>query len=232
MKRKLFALCTLLFCAHQLYGMEQQPSYQTSPKELTTREILDIYKALPIELKRDIIISALAANGDIDQAVDTIENTSMLYGVQFDKLFNNLKDFTALMNVLAKKFPTISRREIAKKFTTPIARTYINLYDELKTNVYAGNIKGAKKAIEQGADVKAGIILHTALLPKNYQPSTAMIKLLLEYGADPFIKNDSGKNALEFLTIVRKDLEAYYDFSKECEKIKPLLEEAMQKPQT
>jgi hypothetical protein len=102
----------------------------------TTKE-LEIYKSLAAlpELQKEIIAAALATTKNLDEAIHMIEKLSILRGIRYD----NLKNFTALMNILAKKFPDITRQEIAQKFTLPIAKEYIEL-----NNLFIHNVSRIK----------------------------------------------------------------------------------------
>ncbi len=78
----------------------------------------------------------------------------------------------------------------------------INMYDLTDLMVYCrdGEISKIKKIIDVGQDVnfanKMGL---TALMVSCRSIfNTNVIKLLLEYGADPFIKDDKGNSALDF----------------------------------
>ena len=73
---------------------------------------------LPPELHK-VIVNALAQSNNLEQVIEAIKVAGILSGVRYD----NLKDFTALMDILAKKFPDMSRQEIAAKFDTEIARS-------------------------------------------------------------------------------------------------------------
>jgi len=163
-------LVCALICAGQLYGMESQPSYET---------------LLP-ELKQEIINTALATTKNIDESISMVKQLSIVHNVRYD----NLKDFTKLVHLLADKFDKstadIASKFIASKFNTPIAHTYLNLGKNLL--IFAGDRRPFRRIkmielIDQGADVNfsTGIVrpLKTALKSYNFD----VVKILLNFGA-------------------------------------------------
>lgn len=113
--KKLMLLLTMI-CASMLYSMEpEQPSYQM----------------LPQELKQEIIATALALSSTPYEAIQMIKKLSAIHGISY----NTLSDFTALMDVLAKKFPNISRKKIANQFDLPIAKEYLKLNNLFMKNI-------------------------------------------------------------------------------------------------
>lgn len=127
---KKITLILAILCTNALNGMDPTSTEQKT-KEL---EIYKLLTAIP-ELQKEIITAALATAKNIDEAIHMIEKLSILGGVRYD----NLKNFTTLINIVAKKFPDITRQEIAQKFTLPIAQEYIKL-----NNLFMDNISRIK----------------------------------------------------------------------------------------
>ena len=96
--KKITSLFILICAASQLYGMEPEQK-------------MGAFGELPDELHKEIV-NALVESKDLGQVIAAVKVASVLQGVQY----NTLEDFTALINILAKKFPDISRKEIAEKF--------------------------------------------------------------------------------------------------------------------
>jgi hypothetical protein len=197
--KKLTLLLTLL-CANQLYGMEPEQT-----------QGLGYFSGLPKDIHQEII-RALINSKNLEQAVQTVNIASALRGVRYD----NIKDFTRLIHMLAKKFNT-SPEKVAMQFKTSVATKYCDLCEKLKTT---RDVTEAQKLIDDGADVNCSFLLGLAILD---QKPAAMIELLLSYGANPHTKGGV-KTALEVLN----DMDRY---SPEYEQIKLLLEEAMMKKQ-
>jgi len=211
--KKIVLLFTIA-CIGQLYGMEPiEPSY----------------KSLPKELQQEIITQALAVSNDPFQAIEMIEKFSILHGVQFD----NIKDFTKLVHILADKF-NVSAQDIAYFFETPVSQKYRQLFNTFLRYLRENNLEDIKKSIAQGVDIfssKDGILpwyLHMMVKTNNLnplhvkQPQLEIIKLLLANGADPNAKwND--KTALDYLN-------EYFQNAPVYEQIKALLEKAMHPP--
>jgi len=150
------ALLFTILCAGQLYGMELK------------RGNLGAFEQLPEDVHK-VIIKALATSNDLEQTIEAIKVASALQGVRYD----NLKDFTKLVHILADKFyrPTIfhglmgpakSTERVAEMFVTPVAKEYIELNRELlKMTAWIGSrnpdrtevINKLKELIEAGADV-------------------------------------------------------------------------------
>ncbi len=75
---------------------------------------------LPQDVRDEIIKMALPSSDNLDETIKAIK-ASVLRGVRYD----NLKTFTALMNVLAKKFPsTYLGRHCSKNLTLCSRRIY------------------------------------------------------------------------------------------------------------
>jgi len=131
--KKITLLFTIL-CAGQLYGMEAQ-------------NISD----LPKDVHNEIIKMALATSDNLDEAIKAIKVASALRGIKYD----NLKKFTALVGVLAQKFPDLSREEIAQNFNTPLAKQYSELNYKLENALRAQVayvLKFVKETLDEGAD--------------------------------------------------------------------------------
>lgn len=119
-------LILIFLSANILYGLN--PTSQMTGSKINA---LEIYQDLLPELQQKIIDTALATAKNPDEAIQMIEKLSILHGVRYD----NLKNFTALMSILAKKFPDITRQEIAQKFTLPIAQKYLDINDLFMHNI-------------------------------------------------------------------------------------------------
>ncbi len=139
--KKLILLFTMACAAGQLYGM------------LEVQNIMD----LPEDVRNKIISMALPSSDNLDETIKAIK-VGVLRGVRYD----NLKTFTALMDVLAKKFPNILRKKIAEKFNTPIAKEYVTLGEQLFLPVITygfanrrseqSPVEDMKKLLEKDAD--------------------------------------------------------------------------------
>lgn len=197
--KRIVLLFTIL-CVNALNGMEQgQHNY---------------WDYLPKELKQ-VIMHILVTTGDtIDEAVNNIKQASRINKELNQMLTGNIKGFTALVHILANKF-NVSPIGVAGYFEIPIADKYKNLYDQLVNAVVEGNLVDIKRLIAEEADITAGQIIIPALRSKS---KVAVIKLLLENGANPFETLES---------VERK--QSLRNFP-EYQQIKSLLEEAMAKP--
>lgn len=122
---KLVLLLTII-CTSVLNGMDPTSTEQKT-KEL---EVYQSLAAIP-ELQKEIIAATLAISNTPDEAIHMIEKLSILRGIKYD----NLKNFATLINVIAKKFPNITRQEIAQKFTLPIAQEYVKFNDLFMHNI-------------------------------------------------------------------------------------------------
>lgn len=210
--KKLILLFTMVCATNQLYGMEQ-----ATPKETL----------LP-DLKQKITHMASSASKNLNEAINALESASTFYGVQFDKLFfDNLKDFTALVNLLAKKFPDKSRKEIAEKFKTPIAKKYVHLGEKLANNWKKKDI--LTQLIKEGVDLyysityatDEGVYLLTPLNRATMSKNVEIVQLLLDAGANPNYKDSLGKTAFEYIDKHASD--------NKTQKIRQMLDEAMNK---
>ena len=167
---KKIALLLTIVCAGRLYGMEAEN-----------------IGSLPKELHDQLIQMAFTTSNNPAETIKAIQFASAVHGVQYD----NLKDFTRLVHLLADKFDT--RTDIiANEFRTPAAKTYSTLgYSLIKAlgdNTPVGHAKVAD-LIQQGADVNfisGDMPLYKAMRNLNVEG----VKLLLNAGANPtFAKN-------------------------------------------
>ncbi len=172
---------TLLFtilCAVQLYGMEETQKMGT-------------FGSLPEDIHK-VIVQSLATSNNLEQTIEAIKVAGILQGVRYD----NLKDFTKLVHILANKF-NVPTEKIAKKFNTPIAQKYLQLCSDLfKKILMRSSIEELTQLIQQGADVNcsAKFVLqlggvNTALNYTIRLGTTDALKILLDYGATPTAKD-------------------------------------------
>ncbi len=202
MKKLLILICTAIIGTSQLNSMEPQPAQQgiltfafnetvNAFKNIPTllgistfngMELQSFYQTLPHELKLEIFTTALAASKDVDETINTLKIFSALHGVQHDKLFNNLKNFTALMDVLTKKFPNLSREDIAEKFNTLTAQEYIKLGAQFFKDVI-------RMTCLTGGHLQPTHLLSThhdyIWKPRNPEVEFNMAYALLSEGVDP-----------------------------------------------
>ncbi len=232
--KKIILLFTII-CAGQLYGMEEAPK-------------MGAFGDLPEDVHK-VIVQALATSNNLEQTIEAIKVASVLRGVRYD----NLKDFTKLVHILADKFNTTTAK-IAKEFKTPIAEKYVNLGNDLTFYMLMfdkdGNIKDPDRftqLINQGADVNytgtEGSIyilgkgdfpdIQTPLIAAVKSGNSDLVKLLLNSGANPYYKTPAGTTALDealfILKAVRGDTRNTKEDIRSLEMIKALLEEAMEK---
>lgn len=216
---KKLCLLGVLVCAVVLNGMEQ--SY---------------YKTLPKELQQEILSTALISSKNLTEAINALKNASMLHGVQFDKLFDNLEDFTKIAHRLADQF-NVSTWEVSFAFKkTPIAERYMDLIEKAVpgsaryNNEYGLLVSSGitrsdylNKLIKEGVDVNATYVLYRdSLLTLSTKSidNVDLIKLLLRSGANPYYKNSAGKTTLDAIKT---------EYLLNSEKLIEVLEEAMQK---
>ena len=219
---KKIALLFTIVCAGQLYGMEPMEAERIGD--------------LPEELQREITQAAITSSNTLDEAIAMIKKLSASFGVQYDTLFANIndklftknKDFTQLVHMLSNKF-NLSTEEIAKKFETPAAKNYLQLANMLMDSVTGEDtdVKGITTLIEKyGADVNytfatafpdTGATILTWAIAHGNNPET--IKLLLNLGANPNLKNQFGMTALEWAQ----------EFTGSDEELKQLIKETMNK---
>ena len=117
----------------------------------------------------------------------------------------NLKDFTKLVHMLAKKF-NLSTVKVALRFKTSVSEKYVDLF--LAAIVGGDNspikndIDKLTQLIKEGLDVNvtSNPYYHLSLLmlaiEKRATPE--IIKLLLDAGADPHYKDNTGRTVLSY----------------------------------
>lgn len=210
MKNIRLLLFTLL-CASQLYGMEL-PSKEQLPPELYT----------------EIIRKAVETSNTLEEAVKAVNAASALQGAKYE----NLKDFTRLVHILANKF-NASTEEVANLFGTKTAQHYLYLGKKVQNIVF--NSKGrigehvdeVNKLIAEGADVnyvaQSGM---TALIQAAMSLNPYMVELLLNHGSDPHYVHPFQDRALDLIKRISR-----YQSSREITNIISMLEEAMTKKQ-
>ncbi len=162
--RKLILLFTIACATGQLYGMEPQ-------NILEAQNIMD----LPEDVRNEIFETVFTSGANTLQGtIDLVKVKSALLGISYD----NLKTFTALMDVLAKKFPNILRKKIAEKFNTPIAQEYVTLGEQLFLPVF--NVRLSNRQNEQSPveDMKK-------LLKKDADPNYSGDYPATRYMGDP-----------------------------------------------
>ena len=176
MKKIKIIAVILLMSAVNSQGMEQ-------PNE-ERKEFLEAFKSLLPELQKEVITAALNSNNTIDEAIDQIKRASVFYNVPYDNLFNNLKDLTKFVHMLADKFNS-STENVANKFGTTTAQTYINLGKKLVSAIDNRKIDRASQAITQGADVNYTYGANVSLLMHAMDfGNSGLVKLLLDSGAN------------------------------------------------
>ncbi len=225
---KKIALLLTLLCAGALNGMEQpeQGHYVGIGME-----------NLPDDVK-PIIITYLNQYNNLDDtiyAIKAVSLTNKSLNKMINEKYGNLKGFTALVHMLAAKFPIIfmgkedsrgfrsgytsSPGKIANLFNTPTAKEYVNLGTTLLEAVKNNDINRITQLIKQGADVH---YYHndciSPLIQATYYGNAEIVKLLLDSGVNPnFNHNDTGI-ALEY---IKRD-------KPEAETIEQLLKAAME----
>jgi len=204
--KKILLLCALIG-AGQLYSMDPTlflPRIEPEPTYHTQQAIAN---------------TALTLSKSVDEAINMIKQLSIVHKVQYD----NLKDFTKLVHLLANKFG-ISTADIASKFNTPIAQTYLNLGNNLLS--FVGDIRPAThvkiiELIDQGADVnfssKGTRPLQKALASYNLD----VIKILIKSGVK--ITNDDVRKA--------KSIVMFHIDKEEARETDQLIEETWKKQQ-
>ena len=213
---KKVALLFIILCAGTLNAMEPE------------RDILmGTWQNIPLEVK-PLIITAIAQSGNnLNEAIKNIVRFSQVnkeLNKMINDMYGNPKGFKNLVHILAKRFD-MKPAYVVGEFNTPAAGIYQKLAFELATIVLSGDVAGAANVIAQGTDATGGLLglyFNRAEQPPTY----AMVKLLLENGADPLdISPYAPKNALEFFNIDWQNAPEY-------EQIKTLLENAIKKQST
>ncbi len=229
--KKLILLFTIV-CAGQLYAMEQASYMAELPKEVQL-----------------LIIQNLMNGNDLDTVINGIKTASKTtLNKTVNELYGNPAGFRDLVQTLAKKFPKVKTdyfaakkfqevdtEIIAKKLGTTAAMKYIDLSNELINHIkffpYYGTDEMIQNAlneiiqlINQGADVNyTGESDHfTPLMhaTNNQKPRIKVIKLLLDYGANPNTTTKHDQGAIHLLHGTYPELDA---------PVKKLLKEAMEK---
>lgn len=143
------------------------------------------------DIKHEIIKKAIESSKNIDEAVKAVKVGCTLQGA----CYNNLKDFTRLMGLLANKFPGEYRNEISKNFNTPVAKEYLDLngkFINLLNGAYSNaKLLIAKKLLSEGADPNftwkrdnGALLKNTKFLAENSDEGyQSIVDLLIQYGA-------------------------------------------------
>jgi hypothetical protein len=171
------------------------------------------------------LVTILEENQRIDLAIAAIKEKNILQ--------DNLKDFTILMHILNDQ-PTMNTdtKNFAVQFKTPLAEKYIQLGYRL---LYASDSIKVDQLIKQGADINfSEIILNgvydTPLSSAAIDGNVDLVTFLLNAGANPYLKEESGGTALDRILNFLKYLQIHHDpkRSKKLEAVKIILE-AMRK---
>lgn len=170
-----------------------------------------------------IIMHTLNNHNNLDDVINDIKEIS-LTNKQLNAVVNDIKGFTKIAHILAHTFNSTTD-DVAKKFGTPTAKEYIYVTCTLMSAISNCNINEVTQLINDGADV------NYSFYPRYYENGATLlthafacraneiIKLLLNSGANPNLKDKFGRNALEWV-------EEYTGVNK---KTKQLLEETIKK---
>ena len=193
------ALLFTILCVGQLYGMENP-----HPE-------LGAFGQLPEELHKEIV-KTLATSNNLEATIGAIKVAGTLQGVRYD----NLKDFTRLVNVLADTFG-VSTVEVAKKFNTPTAKQYLNfekahelikLANRNRRENLSESYQGLVKLIREGFNVNTtGWSNGSLLMWASFFNLPVLVKVLLDAGANPHHRNDDGETALDMAVEYGNDAE-------------------------
>lgn len=174
--KKITLLFTLTLCAGALNGMEPE-TWNLLPREA---QVL-IIQALNTGKNPNETIRAIMAASQTSKALNQIIN---------EEYHGSIKKFTVLVDLLAKKFPNMSREEIVRKFNTPIAQQYIALSNKLGEAVATDLVEKVAQLINQGADVNFLFnnfnMLELAVNNRS-ENSVKIMKLLIDHGANPYL---------------------------------------------
>lgn len=148
--KKLILLCTMLY-AGQMYSMD--PTSLPELRRTGPEQKTEYWNLLPKEVL-GLVVQALYTSNNPDEAIHAIIAMSQTNKALNQLIHGDIKNFTALMNLLAKKFPTMSRKDIAEKFNTEIASYYLLLATPFENNdlsyLYCGigpyNVLGFKNS--------------------------------------------------------------------------------------
>jgi len=169
-----------LVCAGQIYGMEPQ-------------EPMGAFAQLPKELHQEIIRKAIESSDTLEEFVKAVNVACALQGVCYD----NLKDFTKLMHMLADKFDTTTH-EVAGNFHTSLAEKYIQLGEQLliidDESSQLDTFDKVTQLINDGADVNFTMrnnmaIDSTPLFVAIQLINVDVVKLLMQSGVIPTSQN-------------------------------------------
>jgi hypothetical protein len=227
---KKIMLLVALLCTSVLNGMEPESSVAEAMADRQTYHGQSYMEALSPEIKVMIvrILNSYNNNLSLEENLEIIlENIKTLSQInwEFNAIMNDLYHnnskggFKLLVHMIAKK---LNRQpcEIAKKFKTPAAEKYSGLCEKLRIKIKEGNIVEVKNLLDEGADIDGFPVL-PAVMTSTRIPSFAMVKFLLERGANPFANTPRGVTALYILNDLHKGAHEYAQ-------IKLLLEKAMQ----
>ncbi len=184
---KKIALFFTIACAGQLYGMESQPI-----------KFGEEWKNLPHE----VIYLILQSGNNLDDAIKNIVKASAI-NKELNNELNDLKGFTKIVHMIADEFNSTTA-DVAKKFETPTSTTYLALVDKLRSAMLHNNVNEVAQVIEKGVDVNYNFkpffnATGASLLARAvYLENIEIIKLLLDNGANPNLKDIFGKTVFEW----------------------------------
>ncbi len=129
----------------------------------------------------------------------------------------NLEQFTALVHKLVVEFNNIPIPiHVASKFNSQVAKMYNTLCSALVNEIAFGqDIASVKELLESGADADCAPLL--SIITSKENPSAQMIKLLLDHGANPFMKDPRGQTPLEWVNYTINKLQ---ELLPGCEEVK------------
>ncbi len=196
---KKILLFTIL-CAGQLYGMG----------ELKIEVQKDSEALLP-ELKKEIISKLLVTLATSDNLNDIIKALE-ISGLRYD----DINDFTNLLHLLADRFKsaTTTIAEEVKTLATNeslklVAQKYLSLANAIQMAIiFGGDAAKVAEVIKQGADVNAsyrnGHDASLLIIAIENRTDAAIIKLLLDAGANPHYKYKNTHGSWEVLDYAKK----------------------------
>lgn len=200
--KKLILLFTIVCAAGQMYGMEPERGHYAG---VFWEGIPNYMSMLPAELKGDIIQFFLSGDtlSEVLNNIKAVSLTSKELNTTLNKMYGNPKVFTALVHILADKFNTTTEA-VAEKIGTPAAKYYLDLAEQLNTEISYFDLNKAIQLIEQGADVNypAELVIQILMNSKNSddvikafeeasKTNHALYKMIYEENGDP-----KGSNAL------------------------------------
>jgi hypothetical protein len=212
---KKVALLFTILCANGLNGMN---------KPEVGRYVG--FEHLPTDVKTTIII-ILNTHDTLDDTISAIKETSKklsLTNKELNKIINEMyatqKAFTTLVHMLENKFKSdgLTTEEIAQKFGTPAAKTYITLGNSLILKAESSYYNEAtlqliqkknadvnfshrrdKFDFETGYDAITQNKIKTPLISAIQYLNDKIVKALLDKGAKPQSKD------LEYIDLVKKN---------------------------